>query len=252
MITSTLVQSLKPPSTPHPCFDFCRGGDLFEVPSPPFVLANPSPDIWAGKSDNFIVLFMIERMQWLANGHLSRGLLDMNKNVLRALMLGVLIFACSDLQIQDYDQVFKEKGQPPMIIRYYAPEAIRPGTAWKIYLQAEDKDGDMVYVATMLYQAGFGYYATDYTSLRGEDRKKCVGYISLRTPSDATLTADKFTMEILVRDSQNNQSETIQLPLTFAYLTQPEIPSEWQAAANHRLGVLVSKIQSTASMPEGS
>jgi hypothetical protein len=227
-------------------------GIFYEVPSPPLVSANPSPDIWAGKSDNFIVLFMIERMQWSANGHLSRGLLDMNKNVLRALILCVLIFACSDLQIQDYEQVFREKGQPPMIIGCYAAEKIRPGTAWKIYLQAEDKDGDMIYVSTMLYQAGFGYYATDYTRLRGKDRKKCVGYISLSTPSDVNLTADKFIMEILVRDSQNNQSETIQLPLNFAYLTEPEIPSEWQAAANHRLGVLVSRIQSTASMKEGS
>jgi len=195
---------------------------------------------------------MIGWMQCFGNGHLRRGLLDMNKNVLISLMLGCLIFACSDLQIQDYDQVFKEKGQPPMIIAYFAPEAISPGTAWKIYLQAEDKDGDMVYVATMLYQAGFGYYATDYTSLKGNDRKKCVGYISLRTPSDVNLTADKFTMEILMRDSQNNRSETIKLPLTFAYVTQPEIPSEWQTAASHRLGELVTRIKSTASMTEGS
>jgi hypothetical protein len=177
-------------------------------------------------------------MKWFASGHWPRRLLDMNKNVRIALMLGVIIFACSDLQIQDYDQVFKEKGQPPMIIGYYAPEAIRPGSAWKIYLRAEDKDGDMVYVASMLYQAGFGYYATDYARLKGTDRKKFEGYISLSTPSDLNLTSDKFTMEILVRDSQNNQSETIQLPLTLAYLTQPETPSEWQAAANHRLARL--------------
>jgi hypothetical protein len=227
-------------------------GIFYEVTSPLLVFANPSTDIWAGKSDNFIVLFMIEGTQWFANSHWSRGLLDMNKNFLIALMLGVLIFACSDLQIQNYDQVFKKRGQPPMIIGYYAPEVIRPGSAWKIYLLAEDKDGDMVYFATMLYQAGFGYYSTDYTSLKGKDRKKCVGYISLRTPADVNLTADKFTMEILVRDSQNNQSETIQLPLTFAYLTEPEIPSEWEASANYRLGGLVTKIQSTASMTEGS
>ena len=176
----------------------------------------------------------------------------MNKDVHVALILGLLIFACSDLQIHDYDQVFTEKGQPPKIIAYYASEAIRPGTAWKIYLQAEDKDGDMVDVATMLFQAGFGYYATDYTSLKGKDRKKLLGYISLKTPSDLRLTADKFTMEILVRDSQNNQSKTIKLPLTFAYLTEPEIPSDWQAAANHCLGTLVTRIKSTASMTEGS
>jgi hypothetical protein len=51
-------------------------------------------------------------------------------------------------------------------------------------------------------------------------------------------------MEILVRDSQNNQSETIQLPLTLAYLTQPETPSEWQAATNHRLARLFHELLS--------
>jgi len=176
----------------------------------------------------------------------------MKKSALIALVLGVLLFSCSPLGIEDYDQVFKEKGHPPNIVDYYAPEVIRPRATWKIYLQAEDKDGDMAYVATMLYQAGFGYYARDFTRLEGKDRKKCAGYISLNTPSDARLTADKFTMEILVRDSQNNQSETIQLPLTFADLTEPEIPPERWDAVNHHLGTLVTRIQTTASTAEAS
>ena len=176
----------------------------------------------------------------------------MNKSALIVSMLGVLLFACSGLGIDDYDEVFKEKGHPPIILGYYAPEAIRPGTTWKIYLRAEDKDGDMAYVTTTLYQADFGYYATDYTRLEGKDKKECLGYIALNTPSDTNLTLDKFTMAIVFYDSQNNQSKIVQLPLTFAYLSQPEIPAEWQAAANHRLGELVTRIQSTASMAEGS
>jgi hypothetical protein len=176
----------------------------------------------------------------------------MNKSVLIASMLGVFLFACSRLGIEDYDQVFKEKGQPPIILGYYATEAIRPGATWKIYLRAEDKGGDMAYVATTLYQEGFGYYATDYTMLKGKDKKKCLGYIAMKTPSDINLTLDKFTMEIVLVDSQNNQSKAIQLPLTFAYLTQPEIPTEWQTAANHRLGELVTRIKSRTSMKEGS
>jgi hypothetical protein len=176
----------------------------------------------------------------------------MNKSILIVLMLAVPLFACTDLGIKDYDQVFKDKGHPPIILGYYAPEAIRPGATWKIYLRAEDEDGDMAYIATMLYQAGFGYYSTDYTRLEGKDKKQCFGYISLRTPSDINLTFDKFTMEIVLRDSQNNQSEIVRLPLTFAYHTEPGIPSEWQAAASHRLGRLVTGIQSMASMKEGS
>jgi hypothetical protein len=176
----------------------------------------------------------------------------MSKSVLITSMLGVLLFACSGLGIEDYNEVFKEKGHPPIILGYYAPEAIRPGTTWKIYLRAEDKDGDMAYVATTLYQADFGYYATDYTRLKGKDKKNCLGYLALKTPSDTKLTLDKFTMQIVFVDSQNYQSKAVQLPLTFASLTQPEIPAEWQAAENHPLGELVTRIQSTASLAEGS
>ena len=176
----------------------------------------------------------------------------MNGRILIALLLTALLFACSSLGIEDYDQVFKDKGQPPVILGYYAPEAIRPGTTWKIYLRAEDEDGDMAYIATMLYQSGFGYYSTDYISLEGKDKQKFLGYISLRTPHDRDLILDKFTVEIALRDSKGNQSKIVQLPLTFAYHTQPGMPTEWQAAAKHRLGGLVTRIQSTSSMREGS
>jgi len=179
-------------------------------------------------------------------------IIAMNKRIILVLVLTVLISSCSKLKIKDYDQTFKDKGQPPVIVDYYAPDLIRPGTTWKIYLRAEDKDGDMVYVATVLYQEGFGYYATDYTRLEGKDRKGFAGYISLRTPSDVGLTTDQFTMEIMVRDNQGKRSDTIQLPLVFGYVKPAEIPAEWQDAAQHHLGVLVTRIQSVERMTEGS
>jgi hypothetical protein len=176
----------------------------------------------------------------------------MKMRIFFALVLTVLIYSCSELKIQDYDQVFQDKGQPPVIVGYYAPEVIRPGTTWKIYLRIEDKDGDMEYIGTILLQEGFGYYATDYIRLEGKDRKEVAGYVSLRTPSDVKLTSDKLSMEILVRDRQGNQSETVQLPLTFAYVKQAEISPEWQVSAKRRLGVLVTRIRSTESMTGGS
>ena len=96
-----------------------------------------------------------------------------------ALVVTLLLGSCSGLQVQDYDKVFDEKGQPPLLIDSYAAAVIRPGITWKIYLEAKDEDGDMVYIATMLYQTGFGYYATDYTRLTGKERKKFAGYPAL-------------------------------------------------------------------------
>lgn len=176
----------------------------------------------------------------------------MNKKIILVLVLAVLICSCSKLKVKKYDKVFKDRGQPPIIVDYYAPDLINPGTAWKMYLRAEDKDGDMVQVDTVLYQEGFGYYATDFTRLEGKDRKGFAGYISLRTPSDAGLTVDRFTMEITVRDNEGKRSDTVQLPLAFGFVTPAEIPAEWQDAAQHRLGVLVIRIQSVESMIEDS
>ena len=167
-----------------------------------------------------------------------------------ALVLTLLVGSCSGLQVQNYDKVFKEQGQPPLLIDYYAAEVIRPGTTWKIYLEAKDKDGDMTYIATMLYQAGFGYYATDYTRLTGKERKEFAGYVALRTPPEASLTQDKFTMEILVRDRQRNSSEIIKLPLTFSQVERENIPDKWQAVAKNRLGVVVTGVQSVQQVTE--
>ena len=176
----------------------------------------------------------------------------MNKKNILFGVLAVLICSCSKLEVKGYDQTFQDRGQPPVIVDYYAPDLVRPGTSWKIYLRAEDKDGDMVDVATMLYQEGFGYYATDYTRLEGKGRKKFAGYVLLKTPSEADLTSDQFTMEIMVRDSLGKRSDTVKLPLAFGYVNPAEIPTEWQDAAKHRLGVLVTRIQSVERMTEGS
>ena len=174
----------------------------------------------------------------------------MKMRIYFALLLTFLVGSCSELQVQDYDKVFQEQGQPPVLIDYYAAAVIRPGTTWKIYLEAKDKDGDMAYIATMLYQTGFGYYATDYTRLTGKERKEFAGYIALRTPPEVSLIQDKFTMEVLVRDRQKNSSEIIKLPLTFSQVERENIPDKWQAVAKNRLGVVVTGVQSMQQITE--
>ena len=174
----------------------------------------------------------------------------MKMRIYFALLLTFLVGSCSELQVQDYDKVFQEQGQPPVLIDYYAAAVIRPGTTWKIYLEATDKDGDMAYIATMLYQAGFGYYSTDFTRLTGKERKEFAGYVALRTPPEASLAQDTFTMEVLVRDRQRNSSEIIKLPLTFGRVERENIPDTWQAVAENLLGVVVTDVRSTQQITE--
>lgn len=176
----------------------------------------------------------------------------MKRVIFLALVFSTMFCSCSVLEVQNYNQVFQEKGRPPTIIDHYAPQVISPGTAWKIYLRAEDEDGDMQYIATTLYQEGFGSYSTDYTRLAGTEQKQFAGYLLLKTPLDANLTLDEFTMEVLIRDSQQNRSQIVKLPLTFDHKKEQSLPPEWQEFRENQLGVLVTNIQSMKKIMERS
>ncbi len=139
-------------------------------------------------------------------------------------------------------------GQPPVILDSYAAESIRPGASWRIYLKAEDADGDIHYIAAQLFQPGVGYYPTDFTYVRGADREGFTGYLFLKTPADYRLLHDNFKLEVLLRDCEGNRSEPLYLSLRFdnkpSYDPQ-EVPEEWQMAANRRLGAILVDIISS-------
>ena len=42
----------------------------------------------------------------------------MKMTIYFALVLTLLVGSCSGLQVQDYDKVFEEQGQPPVLIDY--------------------------------------------------------------------------------------------------------------------------------------
>jgi len=137
------------------------------------------------------------------------------------------------------------KGGAPVIIDYYAAKAIRPGETWKIFLRAEDADGDMRDIAAVLWQAGVGLYPIDVTRLKGDERREFSGYLFLQTPNDSTLISDEMELTILVRDSEGNRSQPIKLPLRFNLGARQEVPETWAEADKHRLGALMINIESS-------
>ena len=53
--------------------------------------------------------------------------------------------------------------EPPIILDSYAAESVRPGATWRVFLKAQDADGDMHSIITQLVQPGIGYYPPDFT-----------------------------------------------------------------------------------------
>jgi len=140
-----------------------------------------------------------------------------------------------------------EKGQPPVIEDYYAVKAVRPGETWNIYLRGKDADGDMKYIAATLHESGAGYDTAE-TFLKGENRAEFAGYLFLEIPADMTLLEDmdNLSMKIFIRDWAGNESNAIDLPLTFVeHETHESIPGNLQDAAKNRLGAIDVDIRSS-------
>ena len=146
-------------------------------------------------------------------------------------------------------------GSPPVIEAYYAPKSVAPSSAWNLYLQAQDPEGDLLYIACIPDQTGYGPLDTIKISLKGNDRAEFYGYVAMPIPAfDPIQAADiSFTMAVLIRDQQGNTSQLIKLFFTLDGTPGQAVPSQWQGAANHHLGdILVNPSHFTSSGVQGS
>jgi hypothetical protein len=169
-----------------------------------------------------------------------------------AIGLSGLLLGCASFRSQTYETKSQEKpGHAPVIVDYYAPEVMRPGSTWKIFLRAEDKDANMKYISAELWQAGVGDYSTDLSWIKDGDRGELEGYLTMYIPPDQTLIWDQFELRLLIRDSQGKRSEYVKLPLRIDFAQPETVPQKWETAANHPLGTIMVDIQSSQRYNSG-
>ena len=106
----------------------------------------------------------------------------------------------------------------PVITHAFAVEKGYYGTVWKIYLEAEDPDGEMLKIASVVHEVGYGYYPTDWIYLKPESRKHFKGYIQWNTFSSAAPYLPEWTqitLQVSVIDKAGNESNQVVFPFTF-------------------------------------
>ena len=160
----------------------------------------------------------------------------MKKRMLLLLLLAALVLDCAGSE--DFE-VFP--GHAPVIHDWYAPSVIRPGAMYRIYLHAEDFDGDMKEIVTMVTQTGAAPFPRTLTKLKGENTHEVFGYLDASTSNSAFLLGDRLEVLLLVRDLRDNVSQPVKLSLGFDYVQPQEIPEKWQGPANRRLGLITSE-----------
>ncbi|MBM4348547.1 MAG: hypothetical protein FJ106_01460 [Deltaproteobacteria bacterium] len=112
----------------------------------------------------------------------------------------------------------KRKGNPPVITNSFAVEKGYYGYAWKIYIEAEDPDGDMSRIATVVHQTGYGHYPTDWIMLKSPYRKHLKGYVQWNTYSRRTAYLREWTnitLTITIFDKAGHESNEVVFPFEF-------------------------------------
>jgi hypothetical protein len=109
--------------------------------------------------------------------------------------------------------------KPPVITAYFAPSEAMFGYPLRVYLAAEDPEGDMLRIAVQVSQVGYGNYPTDWTFLKSPYQKSFVGYLQWNTASSHTSFLPEWTqitMKVAVLDKHGVQSNEVVLPMMFA------------------------------------
>ncbi len=121
----------------------------------------------------------------------------------------------------------KIERKAPIITHAFAIDRGYYGYIWKIYIEAEDPDGDMLRIASVVDQTGYGHYPTDWIYLKSQYKGHFKGYIQWNTFSSQTsyLTEwTQITLKVSVFDRAGNESNVVIFPFTFETGTASVLP----------------------------
>jgi hypothetical protein len=139
----------------------------------------------------------------------------MNKNLIYRL-LGVIVVLILFSAPQGWAQP-RPGTKAPIITNAFAVDKGYFGYIWKIYIKAEDPDGEMLRIALVVDQPGNGHYPTDWIYLRPEYQKQFKGYIQWNTfSSKGSLTEwRQISLKVSVFDKAGNESNEVVFPFIF-------------------------------------
>ncbi len=137
----------------------------------------------------------------------------------------------------------KLQGAAPIIWQTFASKQIRPGDDWKVYLIAQDPDGNMKNIVAVIDEPGVGTYPVSITKIQEENRKELSGYVFLNTNSPKDLNFVDLTLTIQIQDQAGNTSRAIVFPLSInnQYRQDPPPPEVFQ---ERNLGPILINLRS--------
>jgi len=144
----------------------------------------------------------------------------------------------------------KPNSKAPIISHSFAVEKGYYGYIWKIYIEAEDPEGDMFKIASVVDQLGYGHYPTDWIMLKPEYAHHLKGYLQWNTfSSKASYLKEwtQITLKVSIIDKAGNESNVVVFPFSFELGVQEyTLPSPFDQGNLSKIGyVAIDLIEPT-------
>lgn len=112
----------------------------------------------------------------------------------------------------------KSETRAPVITHAFAVEKGYYGYIWRIYIEADDPDENMLRIALVADGPGQGRYPTDWIYLKPQFRKHFRGYVQWNTFSSKAGYISEWTsitLKVSILDKTGNESNVAVFPFTF-------------------------------------
>jgi hypothetical protein len=173
-------------------------------------------------------------------------------------LIGLMaLYGCAENRQALGVPVVPEGTKPPVITAYFAPTEGVYGFPMRVYLAAEDPDGDMLRIAVLISQVGYGYYPTDWIFLKPGFEKKFVGYLQWNTLSTHTPYMPEWmrvTIRVAVLDKYGVESNEVIFPYEFMLggKPSPPPPPPFNSGSVPRLGYINVNLFNPFDMGNGN
>jgi hypothetical protein len=117
----------------------------------------------------------------------------------------------------------------------------RYGDSLKIYIEADDPNNEMLRIATVVDQVGYGLYYPDWTYLKRQYSHHFAGYLQWNTFSSKAGGLPEWTritIKVSVFDKAGNESNVVVFPFEFAseVIKNPPPPAPFDQPNLPKLG----------------
>jgi hypothetical protein len=148
-------------------------------------------------------------------------------------------------------------GKAPVITNSYLIERGRYGDVLKVYIEADDPDDDMLKVAVVVEQTGYGHYPTDWIFLKSPYSGHFAGYLQWNTFSSNTGLLSEWTwitIKVSVFDKTGRESNVVVFPFEFAseVIKNPPPPAPFDQGNLPKLGNVTINLYEPTRMGNGN